>query len=234
MLDQNLRDVFLECGCQVLDQLLPRIVLLPSNREAISRLIKIASSRTLHICATGTGQSFPVNYQPKENQIFLLTTQMNQLLELKHLDASVVVESGILTSKLAERLEGTQLDFPEVLSKYSGTMAGAVLGPDTQGLRHAELRRRILGVEIIDPKGRLLKFGSHAIKNVAGYDYWSFLVGTRGRFGIATRFILNLERMPLLDTVPHPGKRSDSLDNPSEWIYANLCKRLDPDGIFVQ
>ena len=233
-MDENLLGVFTDCGCHAIEQFLPKAVLVPDDEGSVSRLIAVAGEKRLRICATGTGSSFPANYSPPEDLIILLMTQMNQLLELKLLDAIVEVEPGMLAADLAQRLEGTELDFPVVFAEYPGTLGGAMLGPDTSGIRHAEFRRRLLGLDLVDPRGRLLKFGRPVIKNVAGYDYWTFLVGTDGRFGILTRLILNLEHMPPLNSTLNPKTLQDSEENSTEWIFANLCKGLDPDGIFVR
>ena len=233
-MDPNLQRTLEKTGCRVAENLLPQIVVLPEDEEAIVRLIKVSAEKRLRICPLGKGTSFPANYQPPEGLVFLMTTGMNQLLDLRLLDALVVAEAGMLTSDLAERLAGTDLDFPPILADYPGTLGGAVLGPDPTGLRHAEVRRRLLGLELMDPRGRLLKFGSSAIKNVAGYDYWSYLVGTEGRFGVLIRLILNLEKMPPIEKLPHPDPLCESESNPTWWIFANLCKTLDPDGIFVR
>jgi FAD/FMN-containing dehydrogenase len=233
MLNHEISHIFRDCGCQVLEKLLPRVVLVPTDEAAITRLVKIAAEHRVRICATGAGSSFPTDYSPRDDQVFLLTTQMNQIMDLRYLDAVVLVETGMLASELARRLEGTDLELPPAIAVYPGTIGGAVLGPDTSGGRHAEIRRRLLGLELIDPMGRHLSYGSSAIKNVAGYDYWTFLVGTSGRFGVLTQLTFNLEKMPELGQAVEPQKSCDREDSPNHWIFANLCKELDPDGIFV-
>ena len=235
-IDPALKEGFQRCGCQLVERLLPRIVLIPEEEEeeSIASLVKFADEKRLRICPTGTGSSFPANYEPPEDLIFILTTRMNQLLELKLLDAIAVMEPGILASELAKRLEGTDLDLPTCIAEYPGTMGGALLGPDPKNERHAHVRRRLLSLQLVDPKGRVLYFGSNAIKNVAGYDYWSFLIGTGSRFGVVTRLTLNLEKMPPLDAIPHVESQCESERNAGQWIVANLCKGLDPDGIFVR
>lgn len=233
MINSDLSRVLKDCGCQILEELLPRVALVTSDQEAIARLIGVAAEHRLRICTMGTGSSFSPDYNPQEDQIFLLMTQMNQIVDLRHLDAVVVVESGVLALDLAGRLDGTDLELPGVIANYSGTMGGAILGPDTTGERHTEIKRRLLGIEVIDSKGRRLKYGGSAIKNVTGYDYWTFLVGTGGRFGVLTRLILNLEKMPAFGPDTPQELPCDSKDSPAQWIFANLCKGLDPDGIFV-
>jgi glycolate oxidase len=233
-MDSSTCELFSECGCTLIERLLPKVVLVPEDVEAITRLVKIAAEKRLRVFPTGAGTSFSAEYTPPTDTVFLLMNQMSQVRELRLGDAIIGTEVGIMASDLAGKLEETELELPASVLTYAGTIGGAILGPDPEGSRHMELRRRLLGVEVVDPKGEIQKFGSHAIKNVAGYDLWSFLVGTNGRFGVLTQVILNVEKMPPFTvqttTEDSCGERVEA----NEWIYANLCKVLDPDGIFVR
>jgi glycolate oxidase len=233
-MEESLRVEFQQCGCELLEKLLPRIVLLAKREEDVSGLIALASRKRLRICPTGTGTSFPANYEPPAEMIFLLTLGLNQLVEVRQLDSAVIVGAGMVVRELSARLEDTTLSLPPALAEYRGTIGGAMLSSDFTGTRLAEIRRRLLGVELIDPKGRLLKFGGPTIKNVAGYDFWTFLTGTRGRFGVLTRLILNLENMPAIGPGVPVTLGSSVTEAASRWIYSNLEKKLDPEGIFVR
>jgi len=230
----SLQEIIVESGYQIVDRLLPSIVIIPDDINSIANLVKLATEKRFRILPTGTGSSFAADYSPPDNTVFLMMTTLSQVLDLKLLDAIVVVESGMLFSTLAERLVGTDLELPEFLVKYPGTIGGAILSPDSTGFRHSELRRRILGVQMINANGDILSFGGASIKNVAGYEYWSYLIGTGGRFGIITHAIINIDKMPILDFSNNMEKPSGVDESPAQWIYANLCKGLDPGGIFAR
>jgi len=231
---ETLRLEIKDFGGELLERFLPRLVVAASSDETISKLIQLASRERIRIIATGKGTSFPANFQPPPNTIFLLTLGMNSVLEVRFDDAVVILQAGTLVSTLKEKMEGTELELPASVSDYAGTIGGAMLGPDATGRRHAEFCRRLLGVELVDARGRIVRFGGGTVKNVAGYDYWTFLVGTAGRFGVLTRLILNLERMPKFSVESAVRAAGGSADGSNRWIIANLEKRLDPDGIFVR
>jgi len=231
---ETLRLEIKDRGGELLERFLPRLVVAASSDETISKLIQLASRERIRIIATGTGSSFPANYQPPPNTIFLLTLGMNSVLEVRFADAVVVVQTGALVAALKEKIEGSELELPAWVSDYAGTIGGAMLGPDATGRRHAEFYRRLLGVELVDARGRMVRFGGGTVKNVAGYDYWNFLIGTAGRFGVLTRLILNLERMPGFSAESSVRAAGGNADESNRWIIANLEKRLDPDGIFVR
>lgn len=233
-MDDSLCEDFRACGCQILEKLLPRTVLVPENEGSISRLVHLAADERLRLRIIGSGSSYPSDFKPPSDVVFLMMAGFNSLVELSLSDAMVIVEAGILASDLKQHLNGTELQLPAVLANHPGTIGGALLGPDTSVMRHAEIKRRLLGVDLVDGRGRSLSFGRRTVKNVAGYDYWAFLVGTAGRFGVLTRLTLNLEKLPPLSDFPPPSRTTERADHSTSWILANLEKKLDPDGIFTR
>ena len=60
----------------------------------------------------------------------------------------------------------------------------------------AQLRDFVLGVEMVDGRGELLRFGGRVIKNVAGFDVSRLMAGSLGTLGLLTEVTLK--------TVPRP------------------------------
>ena len=78
------------------------------------------------------------------------------------------------------------------------TVGGAVAS-GSSGPRRAycgSARDFVLGVEMIDGRGELLRFGGRVIKNVAGFDVSRLMAGSLGTLGVLTRITLK--------TVPRP------------------------------
>src|SRR5579883_1078819 len=97
---------------------------------------------------------------------------------------------------LAER--GQMLVFEPPLFGGRATLGGAVAA-GLCGPRRAycgALRDFVLGVEMIDGRGELLRFGGRVIKNVAGFDVSRLLAGSLGTLGLITEVTLK--------TVPQP------------------------------
>jgi FAD/FMN-containing dehydrogenase len=233
-MDAELTEELSRRGCRIVERLLPRLVVVPEDEDAVSELIRLAALKRLRVCPAGSGSSFPVNYQFPEETVFLLLNSFNQIVDLRLSDAMITIQAGMSAAELAKTLDDTELQVPSVLKDYPGTVGGALLTPDEKGIRREEFRRRLLRVKLIDARGRILQFGSLAIKNVAGYDYWSFLIGSGGRFGVLLEISLNLEKMPPVIGAYQAVSTQRREENPAQWIYANLCKSLDPDGIFVR
>jgi glycolate oxidase FAD binding subunit len=75
-----------------------------------------------------------------------------------------------------------------------GAVASGLSGPRRAYCGAA--RDFVLGVEIIDGRGELLRFGGRVIKNVAGFDVSRLMAGSLGTLGLLTEITLK--------TVPRP------------------------------
>jgi len=75
-----------------------------------------------------------------------------------------------------------------------GTVASGLSGP--RRAYCGAVRDFVLGVEMIDGQGELLRFGGKVIKNVAGFDVSRLMAGSLGTLGLLTEVTLK--------TVPRP------------------------------
>lgn len=75
-----------------------------------------------------------------------------------------------------------------------GCVAAGLAGPRRP---HAgAVRDAVLGIELLDGRAQLLRFGGKVIKNVAGYDVSRLLVGSMGTLGVLTEVSLKLLPRP--------------------------------------
>lgn len=121
-----------------------------------------------------------VDYQPRE--LVLVARAGTPLAELETL--------------LAEH--GQMLAFEPPRFGGRGTLGGAVAA-GLSGPRRATagaVRDFVLGVELIDGCGQLLRFGGRVIKNVAGYDLSRLMAGALGTLGLITEVALKVLPQP--------------------------------------
>src|SRR5579883_854597 len=93
---------------------------------------------------------------------------------------------------------GQMLAFEPPRFEGRATLGGAVAA-GLSGPRRAycgAVRDFVLGVEMIDGRGELLRFGGKVIKNVAGFDVSRLMAGSLGTLGLITEVTLK--------TVPQP------------------------------
>ncbi len=100
-----------------------------------------------------------------------------------------------LQAQLAEAGQHLACDPPQRQGRATvgGALAGNLSGPARPWL--GALRDAVLGVELINGRGELLKFGGVVMKNVAGYDLSRLQAGALGTLGLVTG--VNFKVMPL-------------------------------------
>ena len=149
-----------------------------------------------------------------------------QLLDISHL-------SGILDYDPAEltltALAGTQvaevdallaehgqwLPFDPPLAAAGATLGGAVAAgvSGCSAHLHGGVRDFVLGIELIDGTGAVVRGGGRVVKNAAGFDLPKLLVGSIGRLGVITRLSLKVLPRPeaAITILAHPDDRAQAL-----------------------
>jgi glycolate oxidase FAD binding subunit len=98
-----------------------------------------------------------------------------------------------------------------------GTLACALSGPRRPYAGAA--RDFVLGVTLIDGRGRLLRFGGQVIKNVAGYDLSRLVIGAMGTLGLMTEISLKLLPRPAAEaTIRLERDTADAIRTVNEWM----------------
>jgi len=84
------------------------------------------------------------------------------------------------------------------------------------------------------PTGEIINYGCKTLKNVAGYDLISLILGSYGRYGIITKILL---RFFSNDNFYYEIEKSDKLrvknKTFSDSISVELKRNIDPNMILV-
>lgn len=84
--------------------------------------------------------------------------------------------------------------FVQAGATLGGTVAAGLSGPMRQ--RYGGVRDFILGVQLVDGAGNLIRGGGKVVKNAAGFDLPKLMVGSLGRLGILTEVAFKVFPFP--------------------------------------
>jgi glycolate oxidase FAD binding subunit len=99
---------------------------------------------------------------------------------------------------------------------FGGCVATGLSGPRRASA--GALRDFVLGVKLIDGRGRVLQFGGQVMKNVAGYDVSRLVTGSLGTLGLIAEASLKvLPRPPVERTLRLELDEAQALDAMNGW-----------------
>lgn len=144
------------------------------------------------------------------------------VVEYEPTELVVVARCGTRLAELEALLasEGQQLAFEPPHFAPTATVGGAVAAGLSGPSRaySGSLRDFVLGVEAINGKGELLRFGGKVMKNVAGYDLARVYAGSLGTLGLITEVALKvLPRAPAQVTLEFELGQADALQRLNTW-----------------
>jgi len=118
---------------------------------------------------------------------------------------------------LAERGQCLPFEPPHFgAATLGGCIAAGLAGPRRAAA--GALRDFVLGVKLIDGRGRVLDFGGRVMKNVAGYDVSRLVAGSLGTLGvIAEASVKVLPRPPAERTLRFDMDQTAALDAMNVW-----------------
>ncbi|ASI69557.1 glycolate oxidase subunit GlcE [Diaphorobacter nitroreducens] len=169
-------------------------------RQIIDRVRDSADRRSaVRICGGGT-KDF---HGPGAPQHAGEPLDMRPLAGVVSYEPSELVVTALAGTPLAEleallARHGQSLPFEPPRFAEGGTVGGMVAaglsGPARASV--GAVRDYVLGVEIINGRGELLRFGGQVMKNVAGYDVSRLMAGAWGQLGVITEVSLKVLPVP--------------------------------------
>lgn len=97
-----------------------------------------------------------------------------------------------------------------------GMVSAGLSGPARATV--GSVRDHVLGVNLVNGRGELLRFGGQVIKNVAGYDVSRVAVGALGTLGLIVDVSLKVMPLPLADaTLVFQMDQATALANLHRW-----------------
>jgi glycolate dehydrogenase FAD-linked subunit len=173
----------------------PDAVIVPGERDEISKIMVIANREKINIIPRGAGTNICGSSVAREGGIIIVFHRLNKILEIDPESTCAVVQPGVVNADLQKEVAKYGLMYPpDPASMFVSTIGGNVAlnagGP--RGVKYGVTRDYLLGLEIVLPSGDVIRTGGKTLKNVSGYDLTRLMCGSEGTLGLLTEITLRL------------------------------------------
>jgi glycolate oxidase len=174
------------------------VVCLPLDTSEVAACVQAAVKHRVPFVARGSGTGLAGGAVPLDGAVVIVTTKMNRVLSVDHVNRIAWVEPGVLNLDLSRQVEHLGLHFaPDPSSQQTCSIGGNVAnnsgGPHC--LAEGVTASHVLAAEVVLPDGSVTMLGGED-PEPAGYDLRGVFVGSEGMFGIATRICVKLTTNP--------------------------------------
>ncbi len=187
-----------ECDGFALHRHLPDVVVLPSNREEIARIVDLARRHGIPFVPRGAGTGLSGGALARFGGIVISLARMKSIRELDFDNRQAVVQPGVVNLELSRAASPSGYYFApdpssSMVSSIGGNIAENAGGPHC--LKYGTTTNHVVSLEVVLPTGESVELGSRAA-DCPGYDLAGVFTGSEGTLGVATLAVLKLSRLP--------------------------------------
>ncbi len=178
---------------------MPDVVVKPRTAQEIAEIVKLANEKLVPVTPRGAGSGLSGGAVPIYGGILLSVERMNSILEIDEKNMMVVVEPGVVTNEINDKIKDLGLFFAGYpMSLETCFVAGNVAENAGGGkaVKYGVTERYIMGLEFVTPTGEIIEVGGKRMKDVTGYNLRMLMVGSEGTLGIITRVVIKLLPLP--------------------------------------
>ena len=182
------------------------------------------------IVTRGSGTGLSGGSVPSADSLVLCLAQMNAILDVDPRNLTLRAQAGAITTVTIDEAAARHGLFypPDPGSMRISTIGGNVAenSGGLRGLKYGVTRDYVMALEVVLADGRIARFGSPCVKDVAGYSMKDLFIGSEGTLGIITEVLLKL--------VPRPAARRtmlalyERIEDAAETVSAIIAARIIP------
>ena len=178
---------------------MPEIVLMPTSTQEIAKIMKLANRELIPVTPRGAGSGLSGGAIPEFGGIVVSLEKMNRILEIDYKNMVMVLEPGVITNDVNEKIAEKGLFFAGYPMSVETCYIGGNIAENAGGgkaIKYGVTGRYVLGLEVVTPTGEIVEFGGKRVKDVTGYDLKQLMIGSEGTLGIVTKAMIKLLPLP--------------------------------------
>ena len=177
----------------------PDAVARPRNAASVASVLRFANQHGIPVTARGAGYGYVGGCVPIRGGIVLSLERLNRIKEINAEDFVAVVEAGVITKTIQDKVEKKRLFYPPDPASRADTFIGGNIATNAGGprcLKYGVTRDYVLGLEVALADGTLVRVGGRTHKNKTGFELTRLFVGSEGLLGVITEATLKLLPLP--------------------------------------
>jgi glycolate oxidase len=176
----------------------PELVVMPRSEEDVIQTVQFARKYHIPISPRGAGTGMSGGAIPNPGAMIIGFERMNRIWEINQIEKYAVVEPGVLTGDLQEKVLEMGLFYPPDPSSYLVSTLGGNIAEGAGGLRCAKYgvtKNYVLGLRVVTMLGEVITTGALA-EDPRFPDLTPLFIGSEGTLGIVTIIVLRLIKAP--------------------------------------
>ena len=197
--DLDILESYRRDQAQFVDAGMPLTVVFPRSSQEVQELVRFAAANEMPVVPRGAGSGLSGGANAIDGCIVICLDRMNQIVEIDPGNLTAVVQPGVLNADLKREVASHGLYYPPDPASSEFSTIGGNIATNAGGLcclKYGVTGDFVLGLEVIQGDGTLLRTGRRTRKGVAGYDLTRLFVGSEGTLGIVTEATLRLRPAP--------------------------------------
>jgi FAD/FMN-containing dehydrogenase len=165
------------------------VVVRPADAAEVAECVRICAARRQPLVAQGGNTGMVGGQVPRPDEVVLSLERLTSVDEVEPLAGQVTVGAGVTLEALQQHALTYGLEFPVDHAARSKATIGGMVATNAGGAlaaRFGMTRAYVTGLEAVLPDGTVVSRLSGLVKDTAGYDWTSLLVGSEGTLAIVT------------------------------------------------
>lgn len=178
------------------------------STDDVQAVVQACIETSTPVVARGAGTGLSGGANAVEGCVILSLEAMDAVLEIDPVERTAVVQPGVINAALREAVAEHGLWYPPDPASAAWSTIGGNVATNAGGLccvKYGVTREYVLGLELVNGRGEIVRVGRRTAKGVAGYDLTALMVGSEGTLGIVTEVTVRLlpARLPEITVAGH-------------------------------
>ena len=176
----------------------PAVVTLPKTTSEVAAVVRLCHEQNIPFVTRGAGTGLSGGALPLKECVLIVTTCMQQILDIDYDNQRVVVQPGVINNWITQAVSGAGFYYAPDPSSQLACSIGGNVAENSGGvhcLKYGVTTNHVLGLKIVLPDGEVVEVGG-ALPEMPGYDLTGVFVGSEGTLGIVTEVTLRILKSP--------------------------------------